>query len=102
MEIIVVSNIYRWIGLSVTNVEDLMFLVNMYQEKDEGMKSNPDLYFNSATVSCILILLLYFIMFKSSLAKSLEIENVSSLLSCNFGDIFISSAFPEMIEQNNI
>lgn len=25
----------------------------MYQEKDESMKSNPDLFFNGATVRCI-------------------------------------------------
>lgn len=37
--------------------------VNIYQEKDERMKSNPDLYFNSATVSWNFLCFLSFSIF---------------------------------------
>lgn len=39
------------------SMEDVLIFNITYQEKDERMKSNPDLYFNSATVSLFFLLI---------------------------------------------
>ena len=65
----------------------------MYQEKDESMKSNPDLYFNSATVSCVFDPFTVFHCVQVFVREELDIEYVNLLFSCIFAVIFISSTF---------